>query len=73
MIQRWRGKTSVIKHNMLLECVFLFQVLSSLAEMESGPFNRRSWVTQSLRVTAKEMSLVSGRGKNNAIAERFSK
>ncbi|XP_035486785.2 LIM domain and actin-binding protein 1-like isoform X1 [Scophthalmus maximus] len=41
--------------------------------MESGPFNRRSWVTQSLRVTAKEMSLVSGRGKNNAIAERFSK
>ncbi|XP_040015115.1 LIM domain and actin-binding protein 1-like isoform X2 [Xiphias gladius] len=41
--------------------------------MESGPFNRRSWATQSLRVTAKELSLVSGRGKNNAIAERFSK
>ncbi|CAJ1051773.1 LIM domain and actin-binding protein 1-like isoform X1 [Xyrichtys novacula] len=40
--------------------------------MESGPFNRRSWATQSLRVTAKELSL-SGRGKNNAIAERFSK
>ncbi|XP_037303998.2 LIM domain and actin-binding protein 1-like [Pungitius pungitius] len=40
--------------------------------MESGPFNRRSWAAQSLRVTAKELSL-SGRGKNNAIAERFSK
>ncbi|XP_045885194.1 LIM domain and actin-binding protein 1-like isoform X1 [Micropterus dolomieu] len=40
--------------------------------MESGPFNRRSWVTQSVRVTAKELSL-SGRGRNNAIAERFSK
>lgn len=40
--------------------------------MESGPFSRRSWATQSLRVTAKELSL-SGRGKNNAIAERFSK
>ncbi|XP_019942556.2 LIM domain and actin-binding protein 1-like isoform X1 [Paralichthys olivaceus] len=41
--------------------------------MESGPFSRRSWATQSLRITAKELSLVSGRGKNNAIAERFSK
>ncbi|KAF3689738.1 LIM domain and actin-binding protein 1 Epithelial protein lost in neoplasm [Channa argus] len=41
--------------------------------MDSGPFNRRSWATQSLRVTAKELSLVSGRGRNNAIAERFSK
>ncbi|XP_070759135.1 LIM domain and actin-binding protein 1-like [Enoplosus armatus] len=40
--------------------------------MESGPFNRRSWATQSVRVTAKELSL-SGRGRNNAIAERFSK
>ncbi|XP_051272189.1 LIM domain and actin-binding protein 1 [Dicentrarchus labrax] len=40
--------------------------------MESGPFSRRSWATQSLRVTAKELSL-SGRGKNNAIAERFSR
>ncbi|XP_069011930.1 LIM domain and actin-binding protein 1-like [Embiotoca jacksoni] len=40
--------------------------------MESGSFNRRSWATQSLRVTAKELSL-SGRGKSNAIAERFSK
>lgn len=38
--------------------------------MESGAFSRRSWATQSLRVTAKELSL---RGKNNAIAERFSK
>nr|XP_043880092.1 LIM domain and actin-binding protein 1-like [Solea senegalensis] len=41
--------------------------------MESGPFSRRSWATQSLRVTAKELSLVSGRGKTTAIAERFSK
>uniref|UniRef100_UPI003AAADE23 LIM domain and actin-binding protein 1-like n=1 Tax=Centroberyx gerrardi TaxID=166262 RepID=UPI003AAADE23 len=41
--------------------------------MESGPFSRRSWASQSLRVTAKELSLVSGRGKSNAIAERFSK
>ncbi|KAK2862256.1 hypothetical protein Q5P01_001789 [Channa striata] len=44
-----------------------------LPEMESGSFNRRSWATQSLRITAKELSLVSGRGRNNAIAERFSK
>ncbi|XP_034022706.1 LIM domain and actin-binding protein 1-like isoform X2 [Thalassophryne amazonica] len=41
--------------------------------MASGPFNRRSFATQSLRITAKELSLVSGRGKNSAIAERFSK
>ncbi|XP_024126789.1 LIM domain and actin-binding protein 1 isoform X1 [Oryzias melastigma] len=41
--------------------------------MESGPFSRKSWMTQSLRVTAKEMSLVSGRGKTSAIADRFSK
>ncbi|XP_008305191.1 LIM domain and actin-binding protein 1-like isoform X2 [Stegastes partitus] len=41
--------------------------------MESGPFNRRSWATQSLRITARELSLVGGRGKSNAIAERFSK
>ncbi|XP_054605664.2 LIM domain and actin-binding protein 1 isoform X1 [Nothobranchius furzeri] len=47
--------------------------LISVADMESGSFNRRSWMTQSLRVTAKEVSLVSGRGKTNAIAERFSK
>ncbi|XP_029288208.1 LIM domain and actin-binding protein 1-like [Cottoperca gobio] len=40
--------------------------------MESAPFNRRNWAAQSLRVTAKELSL-SGRGRNNAIAERFSK
>ncbi|XP_010782077.1 LIM domain and actin-binding protein 1-like [Notothenia coriiceps] len=40
--------------------------------MESAPFNRRNWAAQSLRVTAKELSL-SGRGRNNALAERFSK
>lgn len=40
--------------------------------MEPGPFSRQAWATQSLRVTAKELSL-SGRGRKNAIAERFSK
>ncbi|CAN9512269.1 unnamed protein product [Ophioblennius macclurei] len=41
--------------------------------MEAGPFSRKTWVTQSLRITAKELSLVGGKGKSNAIAERFSK
>ncbi|XP_041835609.1 LIM domain and actin-binding protein 1-like isoform X2 [Melanotaenia boesemani] len=41
--------------------------------MESGSFSRRSWVTQSLRITAKELSLVGGRGTSNAIADRFSR
>ncbi|KAG7318781.1 hypothetical protein KOW79_017255 [Hemibagrus wyckioides] len=41
--------------------------------MESAPFSRKQWSSQSLRVTAKELSLVSTRGKHNAIAERFSK
>ncbi|KAL0978276.1 hypothetical protein UPYG_G00168290 [Umbra pygmaea] len=36
-------------------------------------FSRRSWASHSLRVTARELSLVSTRGKANAIAERFSK
>nr|XP_020442248.1 LIM domain and actin-binding protein 1-like isoform X2 [Monopterus albus] len=36
-------------------------------------FNRKQWASQSLRVTAKELAIVSARGKNNAIAERFSK
>lgn len=44
------------------------------AKMASAaPFNRRQWASHSLRVTAKELSIVSARGKNNAIAERFSK
>lgn len=44
------------------------------AKMASvAPFTRRQWASQSLRVTAKEMSIVTARGKNNAIAERFSK
>ncbi|XP_026223731.1 LIM domain and actin-binding protein 1a isoform X2 [Anabas testudineus] len=38
-----------------------------------APFNRRQWASQSLRVTAKELSIVSARGKSTAIAERFSK
>lgn len=37
------------------------------------PFSRSQWASQSLRVTAKEMSIVSARGKNSTIAERFSK
>lgn len=38
-----------------------------------APFSRNQWASQSLRVTAKELSIVSTRGKTNAIAERFSK
>ncbi|XP_018581402.1 LIM domain and actin-binding protein 1-like isoform X1 [Scleropages formosus] len=41
--------------------------------METSSFSRRSWTSSSLRITAKELSLVSSRGQSNAIAERFSK
>ncbi|XP_038866482.1 LIM domain and actin-binding protein 1-like isoform X2 [Salvelinus namaycush] len=41
--------------------------------MAVTPFSRRQWASQSLRVTATELSIVGTRGKNNAIAERFSK
>ncbi|NP_001134745.1 LIM domain and actin-binding protein 1 [Salmo salar] len=41
--------------------------------MAIAPFSRRQWASHSLRVTAKELSIVGTRGKNNAIAERFSK
>ncbi|XP_043108438.1 LIM domain and actin-binding protein 1 [Puntigrus tetrazona] len=41
--------------------------------MDAGPFSRKQWASQSLRITAKELSLVGSRGKNNAITERFSK
>ncbi|XP_066529160.1 LIM domain and actin-binding protein 1 [Hoplias malabaricus] len=40
--------------------------------MEAGPFSRKQWASKSLRITARELSLVGGR-KNNALAERFSK
>nr|XP_023499306.1 LIM domain and actin-binding protein 1 isoform X2 [Equus caballus] len=40
--------------------------------MESTPFNRRQWASLSLRVTAKELSLIN-KNKSSAIAERFSK
>lgn len=43
------------------------------AEMAVSSFNRRQWASQSLRVTAKELSIVGPQGKNSAIAERFSK
>ncbi|XP_034027918.1 LIM domain and actin-binding protein 1a isoform X2 [Thalassophryne amazonica] len=41
--------------------------------MSVAPFSRRQWASQSLRVTAKELSIVSARGRSTAIAERFSK
>lgn len=41
--------------------------------MAVSSFNRGQWASQSLRVTAKELSIVGVRGKNTAIAERFSK
>ncbi|KAL1020864.1 hypothetical protein UPYG_G00005700 [Umbra pygmaea] len=40
--------------------------------MAVAPFSRRQWASQSLRVTAKELTIVCTRGKHNAIAERFS-
>ncbi|XP_043080637.1 LIM domain and actin-binding protein 1a [Puntigrus tetrazona] len=41
--------------------------------MAVSSFHRGQWSSQSLRVTAKELSIVGVRGKNTAIAERFSK
>uniref|UniRef100_A0A8C7IKT7 LIM domain and actin-binding protein 1 n=1 Tax=Oncorhynchus kisutch TaxID=8019 RepID=A0A8C7IKT7_ONCKI len=41
--------------------------------MAIAPFSRSQWASHSLRVTAKELSIVGTRGRNNAIAERFSK
>ncbi|KAI7794430.1 LIM domain and actin-binding protein 1a [Triplophysa rosa] len=41
--------------------------------MAVSSFHRGQWASQSLRVTAKELSIVCVRGKNTAIAERFSK
>ncbi|NXA72665.1 LIMA1 protein, partial [Thryothorus ludovicianus] len=40
--------------------------------MEPSPFNRRQWTSQSLKITAKELSLVN-KNKSSALAERFSK
>ncbi|XP_023798952.1 LIM domain and actin-binding protein 1 isoform X5 [Cyanistes caeruleus] len=40
--------------------------------MEPSPFNRRQWTSQSLKITAKELSLVN-KSKSSALAERFSK
>ncbi|KFQ54207.1 LIM domain and actin-binding protein 1, partial [Nestor notabilis] len=42
------------------------------AKMEPSPFNRRQWTSQSLKITAKELSLVN-RNKSSALMERFSK
>ncbi|XP_042848193.1 LIM domain and actin-binding protein 1 isoform X3 [Panthera tigris] len=44
----------------------------SVDKMESTPFNRRQWTSVSLRVTAKELSLVN-KNKSSAIVEIFSK
>ncbi|KFV81242.1 LIM domain and actin-binding protein 1, partial [Struthio camelus australis] len=41
-------------------------------KMEPSPFNRRQWISQSLRITAKELSLVN-KNKSSALVERFSK
>ncbi|XP_068948671.1 LIM domain and actin-binding protein 1 isoform X2 [Petaurus breviceps papuanus] len=40
--------------------------------MDPSPFNRRQWTSQSLRITAKELSLVN-KNKSSAIVEIFSK
>ncbi|XP_062827029.1 LIM domain and actin-binding protein 1 isoform X2 [Anolis carolinensis] len=40
--------------------------------MEPSPFNRRQWTSHSLRITAKELSLVN-KNKSSALMERFSK
>ncbi|NXA91425.1 LIMA1 protein, partial [Melanocharis versteri] len=40
--------------------------------MEPSPFNRRQWASQSLKITAKELSLVN-KNKSSALMERFSK
>nr|XP_047908839.1 LIM domain and actin-binding protein 1 isoform X2 [Anser cygnoides] len=40
--------------------------------MEPSPFNRRQWTSQSLKITAKELSLVNG-NKSSALLERFSR
>ncbi|XP_077184747.1 LIM domain and actin-binding protein 1 [Paroedura picta] len=40
--------------------------------MEPSPFNRRQWTSHSLRITAKELSLVN-KNKSLALAERFSR
>ncbi|XP_053564333.1 LIM domain and actin-binding protein 1 isoform X2 [Bombina bombina] len=39
--------------------------------MDASPFKRGQWASQSVRVTARELSLV--KSKNSSIAERFSK
>ncbi|XP_074931998.1 LIM domain and actin-binding protein 1 isoform X2 [Phalacrocorax aristotelis] len=40
--------------------------------MEPSPFTRNQWTSQSLKITAKELSLVN-KNKSSALAERFSK
>ncbi|KAM6112246.1 LOW QUALITY PROTEIN: LIM domain and actin-binding protein 1 [Phoenicopterus ruber ruber] len=40
--------------------------------MEPSPFHRGQWTSQSLKITAKELSLVN-KNKSSALAERFSK
>uniref|UniRef100_A0A8D0HGY8 LIM domain and actin binding 1 n=1 Tax=Sphenodon punctatus TaxID=8508 RepID=A0A8D0HGY8_SPHPU len=40
--------------------------------MEPSPFNRRQWTSHSLRITAKELSLVN-KNKSSTLMERFSK
>ncbi|NXF80719.1 LIMA1 protein, partial [Sclerurus mexicanus] len=40
--------------------------------MEPSPFSRRQWASHSLKITAKELSLVN-KNKSSALVERFSK
>lgn len=65
------GKCSFWMLRNYLHALFFSSVWG--AEMAVSSFNRRQWASQSLRVTAKELSIVGPQGKNSAIAERFSK
>ncbi|GCB74419.1 hypothetical protein scyTo_0003509 [Scyliorhinus torazame] len=47
-------------------------VQANLEGMERSPFSRGQWTSQSLRITAKELSIVNKRG-TAALRERFSK
>ncbi|KAL6092851.1 hypothetical protein STEG23_016599, partial [Scotinomys teguina] len=69
---------SIIFPDVVFECWSTFPtfglkgISESVDKMESTPFNRRQWTSLSLRVTAKELSLVN-KNKSSAIVEIFSK
>lgn len=71
-IKSLRGATFL-----LIELILTHTVLSSSVgvcgdKMEPSPFNRRQWTSQSLKITAKELSLVN-KNKSSALVERFSR